>query len=62
MFTRLYYYGTVVLRMSHDEFWASRTGYFLDLLEVHKQYNGISEPERDDTDEIERLFPGETHG
>ncbi len=40
-FTRLYYYGTVQMRMSADEFWLMPIGLFLDLWACHKQFIGI---------------------
>ena len=44
IFTRLYYYGTVQLGMSADDFWLCPLGLFMDLWEVHKQYVGIAKP------------------
>ena len=43
-FTRLYYYGTVQLGMSAEDFWLCPLGLFMDLWEVHKQYVGIAKP------------------
>ncbi|MDD4688322.1 MAG: hypothetical protein PHE51_01060 [Eubacteriales bacterium] len=41
LFTRLYYYGTVHLRMEADVFWLTPIGLFLDLWTCHRQYLGI---------------------
>lgn len=43
-FTRLYYYGTVQMDMTPDDFWHCPLGLFLDLWECHKQFTGISKP------------------
>ena len=43
-FTRLYYYGTVQMHMSEDEFWLCPLGLFMDLWECHKQFLGIAKP------------------
>jgi hypothetical protein len=41
IFTRLYYYGTVQMRMGAEEFWLTPLGLFLDLWACHKQFLGI---------------------
>ena len=41
VFTRLYYYGTVQMRLSADEFWTMPFGLFMDLWACHKQFLGI---------------------
>jgi hypothetical protein len=46
-FTRLLYYGSVQLNRSEEETWLTPIGLLLDLLECHKQYNGIAEPKRE---------------
>jgi len=43
-FTRLYYYGTVQMGMTPDDFWFFPFGLFFDLWECHKQFTGISKP------------------
>ena len=40
-FTRLYYYGTVQMRMAAEEFWLTPLGLFLDLWACHKQFLGM---------------------
>ena len=47
MFTRLYYYGTVHLRMSAAEFWLAPLGEFLDLWACHKQWLGMEKAHRE---------------
>jgi hypothetical protein len=47
MFTRLYYYGTVQMRMGADEFWLMPFGAFLDLWACHKQFLGLEKPVRE---------------
>ena len=44
LFTRLYYYGTVHLRMEPEAFWLTPVGLFLDLWACHKQYLGQEKP------------------
>ena len=46
-FTRLYYYGTVQMRMSVDDFWLTPIGLFLDLWACHKQFVGIEKAHRE---------------
>ena len=46
-FTRLYYYGTVQMRMSADDFWLTPLGLFLDLWACHKQFLGIEKAARE---------------
>jgi hypothetical protein len=46
IFTRLYYYGTVQMRMSADDFWLAPLGLFLDLWECHKQFLGLEKPRK----------------
>jgi len=43
-FTRLYYYGTVQMGMSADDFWLCPLGLFMDLWECHKQWHGLAKP------------------
>jgi len=40
----LYYYGTVQMGMSAEEFWLMPIGLFLDLWECHKQFLGLAKP------------------
>ena len=47
VFTRLYYYGTVQMRMDADEFWFTPIGLFLDLWACHKQFLGMEKPYRE---------------
>jgi len=44
IFTRLYYYGTVQMHMSNEQFWLMPLGLFLDLWACHKQFLGIEKP------------------
>ena len=44
LFTRLYYYATVHLNISGDEFWLTPLGMLLDLWACHKQWLGIEKP------------------
>ena len=46
IFTRLYYYATVQMHMSGEQFWATPLGLFLDLWACHKQFMGIEKPRR----------------
>ena len=45
--TRLYYYGTVQMRMSADDFWLTPIGLFLDLWACHKQFMGMEKAHRE---------------
>ena len=45
-FTRLYYYGTVQMRMTAEEFWLTPLGLFLDLWTCHKQFLGLEKAHR----------------
>lgn len=47
LLTRLRYYGVARLHLSRDEVWTAPFGLLLDLVECHKQYNGISKPRRE---------------
>lgn len=49
LFTRLYYYGTVQMRMEPEQFWLTPIGLFLDLWACHKQFLGIEKPYREQT-------------
>lgn len=55
VFTRLYYYGTVQMRLSADEFWTMPFGLFMDLWACHKQFLGIEKPLRQQT--IDDVIP-----
>jgi hypothetical protein len=52
-------YGTVQMHMPEDTFWFCPLGLFLDLWELHKQFNGWAKPLTDDTELIESMFPEE---
>ncbi len=53
LFTRLFYYGTVLMNMDPERFWLTPLGLFLDLWALHKQWHGIEKPDVDaDIDEI----------
>ena len=43
-FTRLLFYGTVLMGMSEDRFWLMPIGLFLDLWCCHKQWHGLEKP------------------
>jgi hypothetical protein len=47
LFTRLYYYAKVQLRLDDEEFWMMPIGAFLDLWTCHKQFLGIEKPRRE---------------
>jgi hypothetical protein len=47
LFTRLLYYGTVQLGRPETETWLMPIGLLLDLLECHRQWNGLSKPKRE---------------
>jgi hypothetical protein len=47
LFTRLYYYAKVQLRLADAEFWLMPIGEFLDLWTCHKQFLGIEKPRRE---------------
>ena len=40
----MYYYGTVQMNMSADDFWLTPLGLFMDLWTCHKQFLGIEKP------------------
>ncbi|MBQ8836282.1 MAG: hypothetical protein IJ002_02080 [Clostridia bacterium] len=46
-FTRLLYYGVCQLHLTSDEVWLMPFGLLLDLIECHKQFNGIAKPKRE---------------
>jgi len=46
LFTRLYYYGTVQMGMSAEDYWLMPIGLFLDLWACHKQFLGMEKPQR----------------
>jgi hypothetical protein len=49
VFTRLYYYGKVQMRLTDDEFWTMPFGLFMDLWACHKQFLGIEKVRREQT-------------
>ena len=52
-FTRLLYYGTVLMRMEPERFWLTPLGLFLDLWTCFKQWHGIEKPDVEaDIDDI----------
>jgi len=55
VFTRLYYYGTVHMRLSADEFWTMPFGLFMDLWACHKQFWGMEKAYREET--IDEIIP-----
>jgi len=55
LFTRLYYYGTVQMGMSTEDFWLVPIGLFLDLWTCHKQFLGMEKPKRNWT--IDDVIP-----
>ena len=55
VFTRLYYYGTVQMRLSADDFWTMPFGLFMDLWACHKQFLGIEKVKREMT--IDDIIP-----
>ena len=55
IFTRLYYYGTVQMHMSDEQFWLTPLGLFLDLWACHKQFLGIDKPHRETS--IDDIIP-----
>jgi hypothetical protein len=46
-FTRLFFYGTVLMNMEQERFWLMPLGLFLDLWALHKQWHGIEKPDCD---------------
>ena len=46
LFTRFYYYGTVLMGVRADDFWLMPIGLFLDLWTCHKQFLGIEKPKK----------------
>jgi hypothetical protein len=55
LFTRLYYYGTVQMGMSAEDYWLMPIGLFLDLWACHKQFLGTEKPKRNWT--IDDVIP-----
>jgi len=55
VFTRLYYYCTVQMRLSADEFWTMLFGLFMDLWACHKQFLEIEKPLHQQT--IDEIIP-----
>jgi hypothetical protein len=56
LFTRLFYYGTVQMRMGAEDFWLTPLGLFMDLWECHRQFIGASKPRREMS--IDEIIPG----
>ena len=44
LFTRLLYYGLSRLHLSQDEVWLMPFSLLLDLIECHRQYEGMAKP------------------
>jgi hypothetical protein len=57
VFTRLYFFGTVLMGMSDEKFWFMPVGQFLDLWACYKQIHGLEKPIYDDTEQLDALFP-----
>ena len=55
LFTRLLYYGIAHLHLSQEEVALMPFGLLMDLVECHKQYNGLSKPKREVT--IDDVIP-----
>ena len=54
-FTRLYFYGTVLMHMDPERFWLTPLGLFLDLWTCFKQWRGIEKP--DEQASIDDIIP-----
>jgi len=46
-FTRLYFYGHILMGMGENEFWLTPIGLFLDLWACFKQWHGLEKPVRE---------------
>jgi hypothetical protein len=44
-FTRLYFFGTVLMNMEPERFWLTPLGLFLDLWSCYKQWHNIEKPD-----------------
>jgi hypothetical protein len=56
-FTRLYFFGTVLMGMDDDKFWLMPIGSFLDLWACYKQWHGLEKAAHDDTELLDNMFP-----
>ena len=54
-FTRLYYYGTVQMHISEDQFWLMPIGLFMDLWACHKQFLGMEKMKQELT--VDDIIP-----
>lgn len=54
-YTRLMFYGTTLLNLNEYEVEYLPIGYLLDLIECYKQWNGISNPKREEF--IDEVIP-----
>jgi hypothetical protein len=48
-FTRLYFYGHILMGMGENEFWLMPIGLFLDLWACYKQWHGLEKAAREQT-------------
>jgi hypothetical protein len=55
-FTRLYFYGRILMGMKPEEFWLMPIGLFLDLWACHKQWHGLEKAARTE-DSIDSIIP-----
>ena len=51
------YIAIVDMHMTEVQFWSMATGLWLDLLACHRQRLNRGRPERDDTEELDGMFP-----
>ena len=55
IFTRLLYFGTVLMGMRPQEFWLMPIGLFLDLWACHRQWLGLEKPKQTAT--VDSIIP-----
>ena len=55
-FTRLFFYGHILMGMEPEEFWLTPIGLFLDLWACHKQWHGLEKAARAE-DTIDAVIP-----
>jgi hypothetical protein len=55
-FTRLYFYGHILMGMKPEEFWLMPIGLFLDLWACFKQWHGLEKAAREQS--IDDAIPG----
>ena len=56
-FTRLYFYGRILMGMEPEEFWLTPIGLFLDLWACFKQWQGLEKVARAEAS-IDDVVPG----